>query len=48
VIFSESARKAGVTQYLDNRQVYGYLALGDAPDIAAQVKALLGRKALLG
>jgi hypothetical protein len=48
VIFSESARKAGVTQYLDNRQVYGYLALGDAPDIAAQVKALLGCKALLG
>ena len=26
VIFSESARKANVVQYLDNRQVYGYIA----------------------
>jgi hypothetical protein len=25
VIFSDSARKAGVPQYLDNRQVYGYI-----------------------
>lgn len=26
VIFSDSARKAGIPQYLDNRQVYGYIA----------------------
>jgi tetratricopeptide (TPR) repeat protein len=26
VVFSDSARKSGVIQYLDNRQVYGYLA----------------------
>jgi hypothetical protein len=28
VILSESARKQGVPQYLDNRQVYGYVAFG--------------------
>jgi glycosyltransferase involved in cell wall biosynthesis len=28
VIFSESARKQGTPQYLDNRQVYGYVAFG--------------------
>jgi tetratricopeptide (TPR) repeat protein len=28
VIFSDSARKAGVSQYIDNRQVYGYIAFG--------------------
>ncbi len=25
VVFSENARKAGILQYLDNRQVYGYV-----------------------
>ena len=29
VIFSESARQRGVPQYLDNRQVYGYIMSGD-------------------
>jgi LPS sulfotransferase NodH/tetratricopeptide (TPR) repeat protein/SAM-dependent methyltransferase len=29
VIFSDSARKAGIPQYLDNRQVYGYIAFGE-------------------
>jgi hypothetical protein len=28
VIFAESARKRGVPMYLDNRQVYGYIAFG--------------------
>ena len=28
VIFADSARKAGVVQYLDNRQVYGYVKFG--------------------
>ena len=27
VVFSESARRSGIVQYLDNRQVYGYIAL---------------------
>ncbi len=30
VIFSESARKAGVGQYLDNRRIYGYLAFDES------------------
>lgn len=29
VIFSESARKAGIPQYIDNRQVYGYIVFGE-------------------
>ena len=29
VVFSDSARQAGVVQYLDNRQVYGYIAFGE-------------------
>lgn len=29
VIFAESARKSGIVQYLDNRQVYGYITFGD-------------------
>jgi glycosyltransferase involved in cell wall biosynthesis len=33
VIFSESARRLGVPQYLDNRQVYGYMVLRDAGDL---------------
>ncbi len=32
VIFSESARKQGIPQYLDNRQVYGYIAFGEGHD----------------
>jgi glycosyltransferase involved in cell wall biosynthesis len=30
VVFSESARKRGVVQYLDNRQVYGYVTFGES------------------
>jgi GR25 family glycosyltransferase involved in LPS biosynthesis/glycosyltransferase involved in cell wall biosynthesis len=29
VIFSDSARKAGIPQYLDNRQIYGYITFGE-------------------
>jgi glycosyltransferase involved in cell wall biosynthesis len=29
VIFSDSARKAQIPQYIDNRQVYGYIAFGE-------------------
>jgi hypothetical protein len=32
VVFSDSARKAGITQYLDNRQIYGYVTFGEGPD----------------
>ncbi|MGO9547739.1 MAG: glycosyltransferase [Rhodomicrobium sp.] len=32
VIFSESARKQRIPQYLDNRQVYGYIAFGEGHD----------------
>src|SRR5262249_37630900 len=32
VIFSDSARKAGIPQYLDNRQVYGYITFGETHD----------------
>jgi glycosyltransferase involved in cell wall biosynthesis len=29
VIFSDSARRAGIPQYLDNRQIYGYITFGE-------------------
>ena len=32
VIFSDSARKAGIPQYIDNRQVYGYISFGEGDD----------------
>lgn len=32
VIFADSARKAGIVQYMDNRQVYGYITFGDHED----------------
>ena len=32
VVFSDSARKAGVPQYMDNRQVYGYIAFDEGSD----------------
>lgn len=35
VVFSESARLSGVPQYLDNRQVYGYLSLTESSERAA-------------
>jgi hypothetical protein len=30
VVFSESARKARIPQYLDNREIYGYLSLDES------------------
>ncbi len=36
VVFSESARRAGIPQYLDNRQVYGYITFeGEAIERAS-------------
>lgn len=35
VVFSESARRQGIPQYLDNRQVYGYLSLTESSELAA-------------
>ena len=32
VVFSDSARKAGIPQYFDNRQVYGYITFGDSDE----------------
>jgi GR25 family glycosyltransferase involved in LPS biosynthesis len=32
VIFSDSARKADVQQYIDNRQVYGYITFGEGSE----------------
>jgi hypothetical protein len=42
VVFSESARRLGIPQYLDNRQLYGYLVLDGGVDRAAEVARLLG------
>jgi hypothetical protein len=42
VVFSESARRAGVPQYLDNRQVYGYLGRND--DHVALARSLLAEE----
>jgi len=30
VVFSDSARKANIPQYLDNRQIYGYITFGES------------------
>jgi hypothetical protein len=54
VIFSDSARRAGVPQYLDNRQVYGYVTFdeeggrldGYFKDGIARARALLGSELL--
>jgi GR25 family glycosyltransferase involved in LPS biosynthesis/glycosyltransferase involved in cell wall biosynthesis len=32
VVLSDTARKAGIPQYLDNRQVYGYITFGEGAD----------------
>jgi hypothetical protein len=40
VIFSESARRNGISQYLDTRDVYGYLTLEDDP---SEAMTLLGQ-----
>jgi FkbM family methyltransferase len=47
VIFSSSARSAGIPQYLDTRQVYGYLTLEESTErcellIGAEIDAALG------
>jgi hypothetical protein len=39
VVFSESARRAGIPQYLDNREVYGWLNTGEDPTVAARLIA---------
>jgi hypothetical protein len=39
VLFSESARKAGIPQYFDNREVYGYLTLEEE---SAKAEQLMG------
>lgn len=47
VIFSESARKDGITQYLDNRQIYGYIIPGDDGDPQISNTIAHARKLLL-
>jgi FkbM family methyltransferase len=37
VVFSESARKAGIQQYIDNRQVYGYITFQAESDAAKEI-----------
>jgi hypothetical protein len=39
VVFSDSARKAGIQQYIDNRQVYGYISFEPESDAA---KGIIG------
>ncbi len=39
VIFSHSARRNGIDQYLDNREIYGYLTLDERPDAAMRLMA---------
>ena len=41
VIFSDSARRASIAQYLDNRQVYGYIARDDIDRHASEAGQLL-------
>jgi hypothetical protein len=41
VIFSEGARRQGIPQYFDNRQLYGYLSLDASAESAAQAALLL-------
>jgi len=33
VVFSDSARRAGISQYIDNRQVYGYINMEDGDEM---------------
>lgn len=48
VVFSENARKRGIPQYLDNRQIYGYVSAeaGDNPDNVMDIEH--ARQLLLG
>jgi hypothetical protein len=45
VTFSDSARRAGIPQYLDNRQVYGYITFEDGSDVARKYfnQAMVGQ-----
>lgn len=45
VVFADSARRAGIPQYFDNRQVYGYLTLESDAAAAARAEALLRERA---
>jgi hypothetical protein len=36
VVFAESARRNGIAQFLDNRQVYGYLSLSESVELSAR------------
>jgi ADP-heptose:LPS heptosyltransferase len=42
VAFSDSARKAGIPQYLDNRQIYGYVGNGDGGHDLTTISNALG------
>jgi hypothetical protein len=44
VIFSDSARKHNVMQYLDNRQIYGYMAREDIEGHTREALALLDQE----
>jgi glycosyltransferase involved in cell wall biosynthesis len=41
VVFSDSARRAGIPQYIDNRQIYGYLGRDALPAQVVQARELL-------
>jgi hypothetical protein len=38
VVFSRPARAAGVAQYVDNRQVYGYIAMEDGDPAVTEAR----------
>ena len=44
VVFSERARNAGVTQYLDNRQSYGFIGRDDPETDATTARRLLAEE----
>ena len=46
VVFSDSARKAGIPQYLDNRQVYGYVTFGEGDEHYVSRRDRAGANAL--
>jgi len=41
VIFADSARRAGIMQYVDNRQIYGYLSLAETTATPARIRDLM-------
>jgi hypothetical protein len=44
VIFSDSARRAGVPQYLDNREIYGYIGRDDIERHVTEVTKLMAEE----